>query len=392
MEEACFKALKLYKRNSNTLRAYLYRYFYRDFEIKSQFDCKGGCLYADSEKTANRIVNNVLAGLNESLTNTLTGKKARYINSAIGIPLIGNNAFGIVDRNTNWIEVKPVTGCNLNCIFCSVDQARREWDFVVELDYLLEYYNIVAKKKSGKVIAVINSHGEPLLYDPLAELVHGLKKNPRTEKVVLLTNGTLLTKEKLDELKDAGLDKVNFSISAVDIKAAKHLSGRESYDITRLLDLIDYASGKMEVLIAPVYMKGINDEEVEKIARLCAEKNIEAGIQNYLEYKTGKKPAKEISFEKFNQFLSGLEQKYSIKLKGLDFQLRKDKSLDMPFRKNQVIECRLVLPGRLKNEMLGVAKGTDRCISVFNCTKSPGSAVKAKITRTKHNIFSAVPA
>ncbi|HDP73447.1 MAG TPA: radical SAM protein [Candidatus Woesearchaeota archaeon] len=392
MQELCFNSLKLYKRGSSALRVYLYRYFYRDFEIKQEFDCRNGCLYAKNEDTTNRIINTILIGLNESLTNALTGKKAKYINSNTGLPLIGNNAFGIVDRNTNWIEVKPVTGCNLNCIFCSVDQEKREWDFVVELDYLLEYYNLVASKKSGKIIAVINSHGEPLIYEPITELVRGLKRNSKTEKVVLLTNGTLLTKEKLDELKNAGLDKINFSVSAVDIETAKRLSGVKNYNIGKILGLIDYASKNFETLIAPVYMKGINDEEIEKVVKICAEKNIEAGIQNFLEYKTGRKPAKEISFEKFNDFLKELEQRHGTKLRDLDFNLQRDKSLDMPFRKNQVVECRILLPGRMKNERIGVVKGISRAISIFNCEKSPGTFVKAKITRTKHNIFSAVPA
>jgi uncharacterized Fe-S cluster-containing radical SAM superfamily enzyme len=37
------------------------------------------------------------------------------------IPLVGHIAFGVIDRGTNIIQVRPTSLCNLNCIFCSVD-------------------------------------------------------------------------------------------------------------------------------------------------------------------------------------------------------------------------------------------------------------------------------
>ncbi|MFP3179020.1 MAG: radical SAM protein, partial [Thermocladium sp.] len=34
-------------------------------------------------------------------------------------PLVGSLAFGIIDRGTNVIEVRPTSICSLSCIFCS---------------------------------------------------------------------------------------------------------------------------------------------------------------------------------------------------------------------------------------------------------------------------------
>ena len=57
--------------------------------------------------------------------------------------------------------------------------------------------------------------------------------------------------------------------------------------------------------------------------------------------------------------------------------------LPKPFKKDQVIEAEIALPGRIGNEMLAVAK--DRLISVPECFKEIGAKVKLKIKRTKHN-------
>src|SRR3989338_296182 len=84
------------------------------------------------------------------MKNRLNNKPTIYIHRSSGIPLIGSNYFGIIDRGTNVIEVKPMTSCNLGCIYCSVDEgprSKRTADFVVEKDYLVEEFEKVAKFK-----------------------------------------------------------------------------------------------------------------------------------------------------------------------------------------------------------------------------------------------------
>ncbi|MFX1453638.1 MAG: hypothetical protein ACFFCM_22600, partial [Promethearchaeota archaeon] len=59
-----------------------------------------------------------------TLKNAITDRKLIYITKESRIPLIGSIYFGIIDRNTNLIQVRPLTGCLLNCPFCSVDEGR----------------------------------------------------------------------------------------------------------------------------------------------------------------------------------------------------------------------------------------------------------------------------
>ena len=67
------------------------------------------------------------------LKTKLTGNNAIYIHKNSGIPLMGNPAFGIVYRNSSLIEIKPITSCNLDCIYCSVGEglSSKKTDFVV---------------------------------------------------------------------------------------------------------------------------------------------------------------------------------------------------------------------------------------------------------------------
>ena len=94
-----------------------------------------------SESKANRKFNILLLKGFTQLKNSLNNKAAIYIHKNSGIPLIGTAYFGLIDRGTNLIEIRPITSCNLNCIFCSVDEgpkSKRRVDYVVEKDYLVQ--------------------------------------------------------------------------------------------------------------------------------------------------------------------------------------------------------------------------------------------------------------
>ena len=41
------------------------------------------------------------------------------------MPLVGHVAFGIIDRGTNLLQIRPTSLCPLSCIFCSVDAGPR---------------------------------------------------------------------------------------------------------------------------------------------------------------------------------------------------------------------------------------------------------------------------
>ncbi|MBI2659726.1 hypothetical protein HYX07_01020 [Candidatus Woesearchaeota archaeon] len=111
------------------------------------------------------------------------------------------------------------------------------------------------------------------------------------------------------------------------------------------------------------------------------------GIQNMLNYRFGRNPIDQVSMDEFYAKMKEFEQKYGEKLviDKHSFEVEELPELPKPFRKGQIIEAEIVLPGRIGNEKLAVA--CNRLISVPNCYKEEGSKVRLKIKRTKHNIF-----
>lgn len=345
-----------------------------------------------SQKEAEKKFSNLVAKNIINLKNRLTGRKAVYIHKNSGIPLIGTLYFGIVDKGSDMIEVKPLTGCNIDCIFCSVGEgfhSRKEADYVVEDDYIAEELKKLLNFKGHKDMKIfINPHGEPLLYAnivPLVEKISGLKQ---VKAISIITNGTMLTEKLIDELKDAGLTQINLSLNSLSPEKSKALSGLDSYDISRIKSLAEYAvkNKKLNVVIAPVWIKGMNDEDIEELIKFAKSMGAEIGIQKFISHKGGKKPSKEIEWDEFYKKIDELEKKYDVKLRYCE-KLEKTKELPMPFRKGDVVKARIVCEGRKKNERIAVAK--DRSILVFGCDESIGREIKIRINDAKHNVFTA---
>ena len=107
--------------------------------------------------------------------------------------------------------------------------------------------------------------GEPLLRKDLCEIVRRLKTEVGVPEVALTTNGWLLARYA-EELRDAGLDRLNVSVDSLSAETAGKMNGM-GLDSRRVLEAIDLASSLgLPVKINTAVRRGINDHEVEDLA------------------------------------------------------------------------------------------------------------------------------
>ena len=326
----------------------------------------------------------------KNLEGTLTRKKTFYIHQNSGIPLLGTRFIGIQDRGTNFLEIKPVTGCTMGCTFCSVDEgigSKKSYDFIVEREYLVnETRKLLEYKNCDNIHIYINVHGEPLLYAEIVQLVEDLKKLPGVKEITIITTAALVTKEMIDDLAVAGLTELNVSISADDVAAAKQVMGNPAYSIANVKKIVTYAAKKLHVTIAPVWMEGVNDAEMEKIISFGEEINCPVRIQKFCHNKFGRNPVEEISWDEFFKKIEALEKKTGVKLKEETekYTLEETKEYPVPFKRREIVEAEIVSAGRYFHEKLCVAR--ERLISVPMC-KTQSGKVKLRILKTTHNII-----
>jgi hypothetical protein len=147
------------------------------------------------------------------------------------------------------------------------------------------------------------------------------------------------------------------------------------------------------LLIAPVYIAGLNENEIPKIIEFAKELGCgkvwpSLGIQNFETHRFGRKPTKKkLTWWKFYHALDNWEKQFGIKLKltPKDFGIHKAPSLQTLFERGEKIRTDVKAPGWMKNEMIAVAK--DRCITVVDCDNDIDDEIKIKILENKHNIY-----
>lgn len=339
-----------------------------------------------SDEKAGILFSRLLNKTIPKLKNKLTNNPALYTHRNSGIPLIGSLSFGIVDKGTDMLELKPITSCNIDCVFCSVDEGistKKSLDIVIEKDYLVQETKKLLEYKKQPVHIYINPHGEPLLYADIVELVRDLSSLRYVKAVSIITNAALLTEKLADELIEAGLTQLNVSINALNPEKAEKLAGTDSYDIKKIIKILSKIKNKIKIIITPVLIFGVNNKDIEDLIIYAKKNKYEILIQNFLINKRGRKPAKELNFIKFNNYLRELEKKYNTKLIKKE-EINETKQLPKPLKKGDIIEAEIISGGRYNNECLAVAK--ERVITVkgyFTKRKKQ----KIKIIKDRYNVF-----
>jgi MoaA/NifB/PqqE/SkfB family radical SAM enzyme len=107
--------------------------------------------------------------------------------------------------------IEITSRCNADCVICG-----RGWwkDGALIGDLPFETYCAVIDRLDCVESVKLGQYGEPLMYREIVEAVAYAKE--RGKYVWLTTNASLLTEHRAKALLDAGLDKIIFSVDAID--------------------------------------------------------------------------------------------------------------------------------------------------------------------------------
>ncbi len=408
-------------------RGSVYKYFFRDFssaEIEEElgpYTITDGELHIreySEERNARKVVQ-FFRRFKKDLTYKLNGNPAVYVDEDLELPLIGLNFLGILDKGSEILEIKPITNCNADCSFCSVNEgpsSDKEIDFVVDVDYLInETRSLLAFKGAKNMQLWINPHGEPTLYSELGHYCERMLADEHVSKIHIITNGMLLRKPLVDtlyEIAQASGKRIELSVSMSALSTGAEEKSRvnkeglplsqlmmgKSYNLSLVLKNLEYAVDKLPMMITPVLVQGMNDNEMKGLiefskalsSQSSLEENKEVGImiQKFCKNKHGRNPVKEGDWDSFFTTLNGLEKDLNVKLTGELGKIQETKQHAIPVEKKKMIKVRVVSPGRYHKNRLGILESEDgdRAVVLFNCRNDKG-IVKAKVIQNKYNMI-----
>ena len=178
------------------------------------------------------------------------------------------DTFGRVHRD---LRIAVTDRCNFRCQYCMTEEGMvwmpreglltfEEIERIAKL--AVDRYNVDSIRLTG---------GEPTVRAHLSRLVR--KLSALNVDLAMTTNGVSLPLVA-EELRDAGLKRLNISLDSLDKARFLELTRRD--DLERVLQGIDAAidAGFAPVKINVVLMNGINDDEIVDFARFGRDKGV----------------------------------------------------------------------------------------------------------------------
>lgn len=178
-------------------------------------------------------------------------------------------------RNINYLRLSVTGMCNLRCNYCMPEKGikKKAHKEILSLE-TIEQIAVSAVKLGFEKIRITG--GEPLVRKGIIDVIQQIAqlKTRGLKDLGLTTNGTLL-RNCADQLKKAGLTRVNISLDSLD---------SEKYSqITRggkLSDVLEGIKAAKEAKLLPlkvnvVLIGGFNDDEIEEFVDLTREDDVE---------------------------------------------------------------------------------------------------------------------
>ncbi|HEY50346.1 MAG TPA: GTP 3',8-cyclase MoaA [Dehalococcoidia bacterium] len=163
-------------------------------------------------------------------------------------------------RPIDYLRISVTDRCNLRCIYCMPAEGINLLSHEDILSYE-EIHQITVAAADLGIKKVRITGGEPLVRIGLSSLIRMLSQIEAIDDIALTTNGTLLS-QYADELKAAGLRRVNISLDT--LKPDKFKLITRGGDLDSVLEGIEAAgaAGLNPIKINMVVMAGINDDEL----------------------------------------------------------------------------------------------------------------------------------
>jgi cyclic pyranopterin phosphate synthase len=172
------------------------------------------------------------------------------------------DTYGRVHRD---LRVSLTDRCSLRCTYC-MPADFSDW---IANDKLLttdELVTVIGLCVDAGITQVRLTGGEPLLRRDIVDVVRRINELAKPPRISLTTNALRLA-EVAQELKDAGLARVNVSLDTLDPVRFKEMTHRDRFhDVIEGIEAAK-AAGLTPLKVNAVLLKGVNDDEAIPLLR-----------------------------------------------------------------------------------------------------------------------------
>jgi len=190
-----------------------------------------------------------------------------------------NNMKDKFGREIKYLRVSVTDRCNFRCKYCmpTNDFHNIDHNNILSYEDLLFAIDVFGEIGVKKVRV---TGGEPLVRKDIGSFLEKIGKIKTIEEVTLTTNGALLERFT-DEIKKAGIKRINVSLDS--LKNSRFCDITGGFDLEKIIDGIKHAqrSGIGPVKTNMVVIKGFNDDEILDFCEFSANNRI---ITRFIEF------------------------------------------------------------------------------------------------------------
>ena len=169
-------------------------------------------------------------------------------------------------RNAIKLRISITDRCNMRCVYC-MPTNNNEWfgqNDILAYDEIVRLASILARLGIEKIRI---TGGEPLVRPKLEDLIRKLSNLDGIKTIGMTTNGLFL-KEKVMQLRDAGLKSINVSLDTFKEDRFKAITGVHGLDnVVSAMYAAEHAG--LEVKVNTVIIRGWNDDEIVDFAKFA---------------------------------------------------------------------------------------------------------------------------
>lgn len=171
-------------------------------------------------------------------------------------------------RRIEYLRVSVTDKCDLRCTYC-LPQGFNDFDTPDHWLTFEETERIVRAFATLGVRRIRLTGGEPLVRKNVTDLAARIARIDGIDDLSLSTNAVQLARHA-QGLKDAGVRRLNVSLDSLDAARFQEITGGK---LSKVLDGLRAAraSGFSPIKINMVVMRGVNDDEVERMVEYCIE-------------------------------------------------------------------------------------------------------------------------
>lgn len=173
-------------------------------------------------------------------------------------------------REIYYLRMSITERCNLKCIYC-----RSENEYCKAKGELTagEYRTLLNQFAALGIRKIRITGGEPLVRKDLEEIISDVASHEEIKEICMTTNAIGLA-DRLEDLKSAGLQRLNISMDTID--PGKYWQMTRGGKLDQVLLGIEKAQSLgMPIKINAVVVRGKNDEDIDSLVQLAKDEPID---------------------------------------------------------------------------------------------------------------------